>query len=109
MAVRPLADGNGLVFPSRMSGRALSDATPAAVLKRLDMTVTVHGFRSSFRDWAEEAATFPHEVKEAALAHTVANKTERAYRRTDLFEQRRLLMDRGAAFATGATDGDGGG
>ena len=63
--------------------------------------MTVHGFRSSFRDWSEEAATFPHEVKEAALAHAVANKVEAAYRRTDLFDRRRELMAAWAQFATG--------
>lgn len=53
---------------------------------------TVHGFRSSFRDWAEERTAFPHEMKEMALAHTISNKSEAAYRRGDLFEKRRRLM-----------------
>jgi integrase len=66
--------------------------TLSAVLKRLEIAVTVHGFRSTFRDWAEEATSYPHEVKEAALAHTVANKTKGAYRRTDLFDKRREMM-----------------
>ena len=60
-----------------------------------------HGFRSTFRDWAEEATHYPHEVKEAALAHTVKNKTEAAYRRSDLFEKRREMMDAWGDFATG--------
>lgn len=89
-----------LVFPSTRPGRPLSDMTLAAVLKRLDLPVTVHGFRSTFRDWAEEKTSFPHEVKEAALAHTVRNKVERAYRRTDLFEKRRTMMDAWASHAT---------
>lgn len=93
-AVKPLAAGpDALVFPSRQSGKALSDMTLAAVLKRLDVAVTVHGFRSTFRDWAEEATAFPHEAKEAALAHKLKNKTEAAYRRTDLFEKRRAMME----------------
>jgi integrase len=58
--------------------------------------------RSTFRDWAEEATAFPHEVKEAALAHAVRNKTEAAYRRTDLFDKRRDMMEAWASFAGGA-------
>ena len=93
-AMRPLSAGPAsLVFPSRRTGRPLSDMTLSAVLRRLNVPVTVHGFRSSFRDWAEEATAFPHEVKEAALAHAVANKVEAAYRRGDLFDRRRELMD----------------
>ena len=53
---------------------------------------TVHGFRSSFRDWTAEVSHFPHEVCEMALAHTIGNKAEAAYRRGDLFEKRRQLM-----------------
>lgn len=95
-AVRPEA----LVFPSTKAGRPLSDMTLAAVLKRLDVPATVHGFRSTFRDWTEEATAYPHEVKEAALAHVVGDKAEAAYRRTDLFEKRRALMGEWAAFCT---------
>ncbi|WP_075221170.1 tyrosine-type recombinase/integrase [Acuticoccus yangtzensis] len=105
--VRPLAGNGGLVFPSRVPGRALSDATLAAVMKRLGVAVTVHGFRSTFRDWAEEVTDYPHEVKEAALAHTVASKTERAYRRTDLFEPRREMMGAWAKFALSGRDASG--
>jgi integrase len=64
--------------------------------------VTVHSFRSTFRDWAEEATAFPREVKESALAHSVENKVERAYRRTDLFEKRRAMMEAWASYAMGA-------
>jgi integrase len=60
--------------------------------------VTAHGFRSSFRDWAGEASTFPRELAEAALAHLVGDETERAYRRGDALEKRRRLMDAWAAF-----------
>jgi integrase len=91
-----------LVFPSAKSGRPMSDMTLAAVLKRLKVPATVHGMRSTFRDWAEEATAFPHEVKEAALAHAVRNKTEAAYRRTDLFDKRRDMMEAWASFAGGA-------
>ena len=80
---------NNLLFPSSGPGRPLSDMTLAAVLKRLGVPATVHGMRSSFRDWAEEMTGFPREVKEAALAHTVRDKVAAAYRRTDLFGYRR--------------------
>jgi integrase len=63
--------------------------------------VTVHGFRSTFRDWAAEATAYPREVAEAALAHTNRDKVEAAYRRSDLFEQRARLMREWAKFSTG--------
>jgi integrase len=62
--------------------------------------VTVHGFRSTFRDWAEETTNFPGSVSEAALAHVVGDKVEAAYRRGDLFEKRRKLMNAWATFCT---------
>ena len=69
------------------------------LLKRMGQTeITVHGFRSTFRDWASEQTSFPHEVCEMALAHTIGNKAEAAYRRGDLFEKRRKLMDAWEAF-----------
>jgi integrase len=67
--------------------------------------VTVHGFRSSFRDWAAECTSFPNHVVEQALAHAIGNKVEAAYRRTDLFEQRRQLMQQWAAFCAGGHHG----
>jgi integrase len=101
--VQPLAtQPQALLFPSQKAGTPLSDMTLAAVLKRLGVSVTVDGFRSSFRDWAEEATAFPHEVKEAALAHAVSSKVERAYRRTNLFEKRRTMMEAWASYAMGA-------
>ncbi len=93
---------DGLVFPSSWAGRKLSDETLAMALKRLEVPATVHGMRSTFRDWCEEMTGFPHEVKEAALAHTVRNKVERAYRRGDLFDKRRDLMDQWARFCLSA-------
>ena len=67
-----------------------------SVLRRLEIKQTVHGFRSSFRDWAADQTQFPREVAEQALAHTVGNKVEAAYLRSDLFEKRRHLMNRWA-------------
>jgi integrase len=62
--------------------------------------LTVHGFRSTFRDWAAERTGFPREVAEMALAHTVGDKVEAAYRGRDLFQKRRQLMDAWARFCT---------
>ncbi|GAC1574090.1 MAG: site-specific integrase [Sphingomicrobium sp.] len=87
-----------LVFPGMCSGKQLSDMTLLKVLRDMDAGVTVHGFRSSFRDWVAEATYTAGEVAEAALAHAVPSAVERAYKRTDFFEKRRKLMDAWAAY-----------
>lgn len=87
----PRLAGSELVFPSP-SGKELSDMSLTAVLRRMNMHVTQHGFRSTFRDWAAEATNYPREVAEMALAHTIGDKVEAAYRRGDLFEKRRAMM-----------------
>ncbi len=95
----PRFDGAELVFPGMRPGRPLNDMTLGAVLKRMGHSdLTVHGFRSTFRDWAAETTNFPREVCEQALAHTLADKTEAAYRRGDLFEKRRPLMKAWAGY-----------
>jgi integrase len=86
------------VFPGEKRGRPLSPASLRALLYRMDIATSVHGFRSSFRDWAGEATAFPREIAEAALAHVVGDETERAYRRGDALEKRRKLMDAWAGF-----------
>lgn len=87
------ADTN-LVFPGTRPTTPLSDMTLLAVLRRMKIeNVTVHGFRSTFRDWAAEETHFNGDTVELALAHVVANKVERAYRRGDQLEKRRPLMD----------------
>ena len=73
------------------------------LLRRMGRDVTVHGFRSSFRDWVAERTSYPDHVAEAALAHAVADKVEKAYRRTVLFEKRRRLMADWARFCTTPT------
>lgn len=81
------------VFPGHRPGRPLSSMAMTMVLRRMDVTdATVHGFRSSFRDWAAECTQFTREVAESALAHTIGNDVERAYRRGDALKQRRELM-----------------
>lgn len=87
-----------LVFPTLRSKTAPSDAALTNVLKRMKVDTTVHGFRSSFRDWAGDLTDFSREVAEAALAHVVGDATERAYRRGDAFEKRRQLMLQWQAF-----------
>jgi integrase len=87
------------VFPGGRKGRPLSNMAMLALLKRIGRDdLTTHGFRSTFRDWAAERTTFPREVVEMALAHTIENKVEAAYRRGDLFQKRRQLMEAWARF-----------
>ena len=82
------------VFPGHKRNSHLSNGGMLTVLKRLDRSdITVHGFRSTFRDWCAESTNYPSDVAEMALAHTLRDKTEAAYRRGDLFEKRRHLMD----------------
>jgi integrase len=89
------------LFPGLKRGKPLSNMAMEMQLRRMKRgDVTVHGFRSSFRDWAAETTAFPREVCEMALAHAIESDTEAAYRRGDLFEKRRKLMDSWAAFAT---------
>jgi integrase len=87
----PRIPSDTLVFPAPRGGQ-LSDMTLTAVLRRMQVDVVPHGFRSTFRDWCSERTNYPHEVAEMALAHAVGNKTEEAYRRGDLFDKRRKLM-----------------
>lgn len=86
------AECSDLIFPGRNVLRPLSDMTLLKVMRCAELPFTVHGFRSAFRDWAAERSSFPGEVAEAALAHTVANRVEAAYRRTDYLDKRKLLM-----------------
>jgi integrase len=72
-------------------------------LRRINLTITAHGFRSAFRDWAAEQTSYPRDVCEMALAHTVRDKTEAAYRRGDLFEKRRELMRAWESYLNQAT------
>ena len=87
------------LFPGGKAGKPLSNMAMTEVLRRMGRgDITVHGFRSTFRDWAAERTNFPNEVVEMALAHTIGDKTEAAYRRGDLFEKRRRLMSEWAAY-----------
>ncbi len=88
---REIPGDTGLIFPS-VTGGVVSATAPSILLHKLGIQAVPHGFRSSFRDWAAEETDCPHPVVEAALAHTVRNKVEAAYARSDLFERRRRLM-----------------
>jgi integrase len=90
---------DGLIFPGIKAGRPLSQVHLLAITQRIAQgRVTLHGFRSTFRDWAAERTSYPSEVAEMALAHAVGSQVERAYQRTDLFDKRRRLMDEWAAY-----------
>lgn len=97
LAKVPRMGETNLVFPAPRGG-PLSDMTLSAVMRRMKVDAVPHGFRSTFRDWSAERTAYPSEVCEMALAHTVGNKVEAAYRRGDLFDRRRRLMADWAAF-----------
>jgi integrase len=97
--------GGKYLFPGSQRAK-LSGMAMAMLLRRMKQGVTVHGFRSAFRDWAAECTGYSHEVAEMALAHTIGNAVERAYRRGDLFEKRRRLMADWATYcSSGASTG----
>ncbi|MFG6565947.1 tyrosine-type recombinase/integrase [Sulfitobacter sp. 1A13421] len=97
---RKLGSGEGLVFPGTKYGKPLSDMTLSKLTKALGFDVDVHGFRTSFKTWTQECTNTPRDVSEAALAHTVKDKAEAAYARSDFFDKRRTLMERWAQECT---------
>lgn len=100
----PRQEGTDLVFPAA-KGVPLSDMTLSSVLRRMKISAVPHGFRSTFRDWASERTSHPQEAAEMALAHTVNNKVEAAYRRGDMMAKRFRLMEDWATFC-GSGRGD---
>ena len=96
------------VFPGGQRDKPLSNMAFLQLLKRMGKgDLTAHGFRSTFRDWAAEQTAFPRDVAELALAHSIGDKVEAAYRRGDLFEKRRNLMDAWAGYCSTVHDGGG--
>jgi len=93
--------GSDLVFPGQKRGKPLSDMTLTKTLRDMGLTVTTHGFRSTFRDWVSEETNYPGELAEAALAHSIKDKTEAAYRRGNLLDKRRQLMGAWGAYCSG--------
>jgi integrase len=93
------ARSGDFVFPGQARKKPLSNMAMEMVLRRMKLeNVTVHGFRSSFRDWAGNVSNFPREVVETALAHVIGDKAEQAYRRSDALEKRRRLMEAWASY-----------
>jgi integrase len=89
------------VFPGQARNKPLSNTAMEMMLRRMKIEdATVHGFRSSFRDWAGNVSNFPRELIETALAHVIGDKAEQAYRRSDALEKRRKLMDQWAAYCS---------
>lgn len=97
-SAKGFSGGAGLVFPGTVKGKPLSDATLIKLVRELGFAVDIHGFRTSFRTWAQERTNFPREVAEAALAHAAGDTVEQAYARSDLFEKRAKMMEAWAAF-----------
>lgn len=95
---KALGDGSGFVFPGTKAGRPLSDMTLSKLVKELGFDADIHGFRTSFRTWAQERTNFPREVAEAALAHRSGDAVEQAYARSDVFAKRVKMMDAWAAY-----------
>lgn len=96
---KALAGDSNLVFPGRKHDAPMSNMVFLMALRRMELDVTGHGFRSAFRDWASERTNFSRDVCEMALAHTIKDKAEAAYRRGDLIDKRRALMNAWAAYA----------
>ena len=95
------------IFPGQKPGKPLSNMSMEMLLRRLKVeNATVHGFRSSFRDWCGDQTLFPREIAEAALAHKVGNAVEQAYRRSRAIEKRRELMEAWAAFCSSLPSGN---
>lgn len=94
------ADTSELIFAHPQTGRRLSAMAMEATLRRLQVDITVHGFRSSFRDWAADRTAYPEEVIEEALAHNVGSAVRRAYRRGDALDKRRKLMKAWAEYCS---------
>jgi integrase len=96
--LRQMKNGE-FVFPGQARGKPLSSMAMEMMLRRMKINnATVHGFRSSFRDWAGNVSNFPRELVETALAHVIGDKAEQAYRRSDALEKRRKLMDAWASY-----------
>jgi integrase len=98
----PRESGSDFIFPGARAGKPLSNMAMLELLRGMRPGFTVHGFRSTFRDWAGDRTNYPREVAEAALSHAVGDETEAAYRRTTAIEKRRRLMADWAKFCAAA-------
>ena len=102
----PRFEGSPYLFPSSKGG-PLSDMALSMFCRRMEIESVPHGFRSTFRDWCAESTNFPREVAEMALAHSIGNGVEAAYRRGELLDKRRHLMDSWAKFCNMREDSEG--
>jgi integrase len=101
--VRHTQAGEAFVFPGGKPGKPLSNMAFLMLLRRMGRAnLTAHGFRATFKTWASERTSFQNEIAEASLAHVIGGKVEQAYRRGDMFDKRRRLMQQWAAFCTTA-------
>lgn len=101
VAAKQVSDSNdpdALIFPGTVKGKPLSDATLLKLVREQGFDIDIHGFRTSFRTWSQERTNFPREVAEAALAHTIKDKAEAAYARSELMEKRRALGEAWAGY-----------
>ena len=106
--LRPADEGASFVFPGGKAGKPLSNMAFLMLLRRMGRAdLTAHGFRATFKTWASERTSTQNEIVEASLAHTIGGKVEQAYRRGDLFEKRRRLMQQWSVFCTTAPAGAG--
>jgi integrase len=103
--MEPLRDGGGYLFPGHRPAQPLSSMALEMILRRMKVSgVTVHGFRSTFRDWCGNRTSFPRELAEHALSHVIGDKAEQAYRRDDALERRRPVMDAWERFLNASPD-----
>ena len=95
---KKISQGSGFIFEGTRFSKPLSENTFNKLMKDLGVEVHAHGFRTSFRTWTQEKTNFPREIAEAALAHSLKDKAEAAYARSDLLEKRAAMMDAWAQF-----------
>jgi integrase len=99
LSVRAISSSGDFIFAGQVRNKPLSNMAMDILHRRMKREeATVHGFRSSFRDWAGNVSSFPREITETALSHVIGDKAEQAYRRSDALEKRRKLMDAWAAY-----------
>jgi integrase len=102
-ATRHDDSNDSFVFPGPKPGKPLSNMAFLMLIRRMGYgDLTAHGFRATFKTWASERTAYQNEIVEAALAHVIGGKVEQAYRRTDMFDKRRRLMQQWALFSTAA-------
>lgn len=101
---KKINQGSTFIFEGTKPNRPLSENTFNKLIKELELDVHVHGFRTSFRTWTQEKTNYPREIAEAALAHSLNDKAEAAYARSDLLEKRAEMMEAWANFISASKD-----